>query len=265
MDAAGFSTGTPPIARQSTVVARCLPSPASGSWMRWVMIGVPGSRGVVRPRACEWRHDRPVPFTCEACGGRSWPDLIPAIGKLLRCPLCAAKQSFVRPPLLVVTGTVGTGKSSLCARLAGTIPGAVLLDADIFALDMVSVVPPNEDYRAFWRSMMRLAHELAQNDVVVVYFSTMLPEQLLANSHELNYFEFVEFLALKCQPEGLRARLVNRDGDGAVESVGIWVDFNDTLVAAAEHLPTASLVDAGRPLDLVERDVRDWITERLRG
>jgi hypothetical protein len=83
----------------------------------------------------------------------------------------------------------GIAKSPLCARLAGTIPDAVLLDADIYALDLVSVVPPNQDYPGFWRSMMRLALELAQNNVVVVYFSVMLPEQILTNSALFSYFE----------------------------------------------------------------------------
>jgi hypothetical protein len=118
-----------------------------------------------------------VPFTCEACGGRT--DLIPAVGDVLRCPHCADERPFVRPPLLVVTGPAGVGKSTVCARLAGTIPGAALLDADILGEHHVSVVSPNPDYTAFWRSMMRLAHELAQNDLVVAYFSVMLPEQVL--------------------------------------------------------------------------------------
>src|SRR5437763_811904 len=121
-----------------------------------------------RPRS-SWRHDGGVPFTCEACGRRSpFPDLIPAVGDVLRCPHCADERPFVRPPLLVVTGTAGIGKSTLCARLAGTIPGALLLDADILAEDLISVVSPKQDYPAFWRSMMRLAHEVAQNNVVVV-------------------------------------------------------------------------------------------------
>jgi hypothetical protein len=100
---------------------------------------------------------------------------------MLRCPQCGHERPFIRPPLLVVTGTPGVGKSTICARLAGQIPGAVLLDADVFAGEMISVVPPNEDYPAFWRSMARLAHELAQNNLAVVFFSVMLPPQLLAN------------------------------------------------------------------------------------
>jgi adenylate kinase family enzyme len=74
---------------------------------------------------------------------------------------------------LVVTGAAGVGKSTLCTRLAGTIPGAVLLDADILARDLISVVSPSQDYPEFWPSMMRHAHQLAQNNIVVVYFAVM--------------------------------------------------------------------------------------------
>jgi predicted ABC-type ATPase len=199
------------------------------------------------------RHDRCVPFTCEVCGRRSvFPDLVPAVGDVLRCPHCADERPFVRPPLLVVTGAAGVGKSTLCARLAGTIPGAVLLDADIFAADLISVVPPNHDYPAFWRSMIRLAHELAQKNVVVVYFSTRLPEQLLANTDALNYFDSVHFLCLTCPPKVLRARLAAHEGGGATapikvsSRIKVWRYFNGALVEAASEIPTATVVDAGR-------------------
>jgi broad-specificity NMP kinase len=208
-----------------------------------------------------------VPFTCEVCGRRSvFPDLIPAVGDVLRCPHCANERPFVRPPLLVVTGTAGIGKSTLCAGLAGTIPDAVLLDADILAVDLVSVAPPNQDYPAFWRSMMRLAHELAQNNVVVVYFSTMLPEQILANSDVLGYFDSVHFLCLTCPPDVLLSRLAGRDGSAAATArVNVWSDFNTALVAAASETPTATVVDASRTTDEVERDVCNWINTHLHG
>ena len=95
------------------------------------------------------RDDHGVPFTCEVCGRSSWPDLLPAVGNALRCSHCAGERPFVKPPLSVVTGTAGVGKSTLCARLAGTIPGAVLLDADIFAEHHISVVPPTATIRPF--------------------------------------------------------------------------------------------------------------------
>jgi broad-specificity NMP kinase len=219
----------------------------------------------LRPRSTR-RHNGGVPFTCEVCGRRGiFPDLIPAVDGVLRCPHCADERPFVRPPLLIVTGTVGIGKSTLCARLAGTITGALLLDADILAVDLVSVVPPKQDYPAFWRSMMRLAHELAQNNVVVVYFSTMLPEQVLANSGVLGYFRSVHFLCLSCPPDVLHARLAGRDGSAAANArIDVWSDFNNVLVAAASAIPTATVVDAGRTTDQVEHDVRHWINTQLR-
>ena len=163
----------------------------------------------------------------------------------------------------MVTGSVGIGKSTLCARLAGTIPGAVLLDADIFAEDLVSVAPPNDDYVAFWRSMLRLAHELAQSNVVVVYFSVMRPEQLLANSDILGYFDSVRFLCLTCSANVLRARLARREPGADPSWFERWVEFNSALAADASALSTADVVDAGRAVDQVEHDVRDWIKAQL--
>jgi predicted kinase len=209
------------------------------------------------------RHDRGVPFTCEACGRRNWPDLLPPVGDVLRCPHCLVERPFAKPPLLIVTGTVGIGKSTLCARLAGTIPGAILLDADVHAEDLVSVVPPNEDYPAFWRSLMRLAHELAQNGVAVVYFSTMLPAQALANADVLGYFETVEFLCLTCPPDVLRRRLVGREEGVGDSQTEVWVEFDRALVDAATALPTATVIDAGRAVEEVEHDVRHWVNTHL--
>jgi gluconate kinase len=186
------------------------------------------------------------------------------VGDVLRCPQCAAERPFARPPLLIITGTAGIGKSTLCARLAGTIPGAVFLDADVLAVDLVSVVPPNQDYPAFWRSMMRLAHELAQNNVVVVYFSVMLPEQVLANSDVLSFFDSVRFLCLTCAPDVLRARFAGRGGNTvATNRIDVWLDFNSTLAAAASELPAVTVLDAGRPMDQVEHDVRHWVNTQL--
>jgi predicted kinase len=200
-----------------------------------------------------------VPFTCDVCGRSTFPDLIPPTGDLLRCPRCGDARRFARPSLSVVTGTVGIGKSTLCARLAGTIPGAVLLDADVFAEDLVSVVPPNADYEAFWRSMLRLAHELAQNDVAVVYFSVMRPEQLLANRDVLGYFHSVNFLCLTCPPDVLRARLARREPGADPARFDRWVDFDRDLAAAASAIPTADVIDAGRTIDEVAEEVRGWI------
>ena len=185
---------------------------------RIVIVGVGRRCPQVSYSGTYLRHDCGVPFTCEACGSRNWPNLIPAVGNVLQCPHCADERPFVRTPLLIVTGTAGIGKSTICARLAGQTPGAVVLDADIFAKDLISIVPPNQDFSAFWRSMMRLAHEISQNNLTVVYFSTMLPDQLVANIDLLCFFESVQFLCLTCTPDVLHERISRRDGTGVAKA-----------------------------------------------
>ncbi|HET9117431.1 MAG TPA: AAA family ATPase [Pseudonocardiaceae bacterium] len=177
----------------------------------------------------------------------------------------------MRPPLLMVTGIPGAGKSTICARLAGRIPGAVLLDVDVFAGDMISVVPPNEDYPAFWRSMTRLAHEISQNNLAVVFFSVMLPQQVLANTDVLEYFEFVSFLCLSCDDaEVLRKRFMQRLGSGSdpkrIEmAVARWHQFNEALVTEAGSTDEAIVIDATKSVSEVECDVREWIFTKLPG
>jgi len=206
-----------------------------------------------------------VPFTCEACGRRDWPQLIPAIGDVLRCPYCGDERAFTKPLLLIVTGTCGIGKSTVCARLAGTLPGTIVLDADLFAEDFVSVRAPNEDYPAYWRSMMRLGHELGQNGAkAITYFSTMLPEQVLVNRDVLSYFAGVRFLCLTCSPSVVAERLVAREPDVPPSAVTRWVDFQSALSASAARTPEATLLEASGTVDEVEGNVRQWIEAELR-
>jgi hypothetical protein len=112
--------------------------------------------------------------------------------------------------------------------------------------------------------LVDLAHELAQNNVVVVYFAVMLPEQVLAKTDVLVYFDSVRFLCLACPTEVLRARLASRDGIGAAMARGeVWTNFNSTPLGTASETPNATIVDAGRTTDEVEHDVRHWIDTQL--
>ncbi len=197
---------------------------------------------------------------------------MPAAGDVLRCPHCEHERPFVRPPLLVVVGPIGVGKSTLCSRLAGTLPGAVLVDADIFGAHHVKVVGGEPDYTAFWRWMIEVAHEIAQNSVVVTYFSVMLPEQILANVNALEYFDGVHFLYLKAPDHVLRERLTRQAGTVASpaaidtyldKQAKDWKAFNAILDEAATRTPHTTVIDAARPLTAVESEVRGWIASHL--
>jgi hypothetical protein len=110
--------------------------------------------------------------------------------------------------------------------------------------------------------MMRQAHELAQNRLTVVYFSTMLPEQVLINADLLGYFDSVHFLCLTCRRDILQARITGRDGAGAARNE-FWLDFNDALVNAARDTANAAALDASGPVGQVEKSVQAWLLDRL--
>lgn len=181
-------------------------------------------------------------------------------------------RPFVRPPLLVVVGPIGVGKSTICSRLAGTTPGAVLLDADIFGYQHVKLLGAEPDYAAYWRWLIEVAHEISQNQLVVTYFSVMLPEHLLANTEALEYFDSVHFLYLKAANDVLRQRIERQAGTiAATVDIDVYLDerttkwnaFNAVLDDAAMNTPRTTVVDATRPTNEVEHEVRTWITTHL--
>lgn len=197
---------------------------------------------------------------------------MPAARGVLMCPHCSKARPFARPPLLVVVGPIGVGKSTVCSRLAGTLPGAVLLDADTFGAQHVKVVGSEPDYTAYWRWMLEVAHEIAQNNVVVTYFSVMLPEQILANLDALEYFDSIRFLYLKAPHQVLRERILRQAGTMAAsvdiesyldERTREWNAFNAVLDEAAFATPNTIVVDATRPASEVEHEVRAWISRHL--
>lgn len=73
----------------------------------------------------------------------------------------------------------------------------------------------------------------------------------------------MNFLCLTCPPDVLRARLARREPGADPARFERWVDFNSALAAAMSDIPTADVMDAGRSIDQIEREVRDWIKAQL--
>ena len=116
--------------------------------------------------------------------------------------------------------------------------------------------------------MARLAPEISQNNLAVVFFSVMLPQQLLANRDVLEYFESVSFLCLKCDAEVLRTWFMRRAGNGGdthrIEAaVDRWARLNDVLIDGASSVNDVHMIDATRSVGEVEADVRRWVLARL--
>jgi len=60
-------------------------------------------------------------------------------------------------------------------------------------------------------------------------------------------------------PNVVRDRLTRRELGDVADRVKVWVDFNKDLETAAGETPRADLVDAGRAVEEVEEDVRNWL------
>jgi len=135
-----------------------------------------------------------------------------------------------------------------------------MLDADVLADDLVSVFSPNHDYPAFWRTLMRLAHEIAQSGNVVAYFGVTLPAQVLDNHTMLRFFTDLHSLGLVCDENDLRARIARRAGGEAVSArADLHVHINRELRTLAADTPNMTTVDASRSRSEVEQDVHGWI------
>ena len=68
---------------------------------------------------------------CYQCGIYRADKGIDPTGPYAICPECGYKHHFVQLPLLIVSGAIGTGKSTVCHRLTGRLNQVVLLDSDI--------------------------------------------------------------------------------------------------------------------------------------
>lgn len=203
-----------------------------------------------------------MPFSCESCGGHA--HLMAARDGMLICEHCGGEHPFNRPPLLVVAGAGASGKSTLCQRVAAQARGFIALDADVFEHDLVSVVSPRHDYPAFWRTLMCLAHEIAQNGVTVVYFGITLPDQVLRHTDLAEYFDGIHILALVCDEAELRARINARaGGDAVARRIDLHLDINRQLADASRSTPNMAAVDASRPVAEVEAAVLTWIQQRV--
>ena len=93
----------------------------------------------------------------------------------------------------------------------------------------------------------------------------MLPQQLLADTDVLGYFESISFLCLACEAEVLRAGSYEGTGNGSnTQEIEAAVDrrrqFNEGNIDAACSTDDVHTIDATRSTPTeVESDVHRWM------
>ena len=105
---------------------------------------------------------------CFRCGAFRADKIIDPDGPYAICPECNYKHPFLQLPLLIVSGASGTGKSTICRAMTGTVQLAVLLDSDILWREEFD--RPQTSYRAYFEMWLRLCKNISQSGRPVVLF-----------------------------------------------------------------------------------------------
>src|ERR1051325_3653167 len=110
----------------------------------------------------------PMINVCFQCGMYRADKNIDPSGPFAICPECGYRQRFAYLPLLVISGASGTGKSTICQQLVGKMKEAVLLDTDILWRPEFNT--PENNYREFFETWLRMCKNIAQSGRVVALF-----------------------------------------------------------------------------------------------
>jgi predicted kinase len=200
---------------------------------------------------------------CHHCGLYHADKIIDPAGPFAVCPACGHEHPFKQLPLLMVSGASGAGKSTVCHQLLGTLTQAVLLDSDI--LWRPEFNKPDEKYRDFFETWLRMAKNISQAGRPVVIFGagTGVPENI-EPCIERRYFSAVKYLALVCDDDHLAARLRARPawrGSGERAYIEDHLTFNRWFKTQGEMITRLDTTHA--MVNETAEQVRDWIKANI--
>jgi hypothetical protein len=206
-------------------------------------------------------------YVCNHCGAYRVDKLIDPDGPYAICPECGYEHYFRYSPLLIVSGASGTGKSAVFIHLIGKINSVVALESDI--IWRTEFNQPEDGYRNFFESWLRIAFNIGQSGRPVVIFGAGfgVPENL-EGLVERRYFSAIKYLALVCDDLELNNRLLKRPTwrgitDNFVQS---QIQYNRWLKEiGSQGIPPVDLINTSNvPLERTVNQVRQWIQNNYR-
>ncbi len=165
---------------------------------------------------------------CLKCGSYHVDKIIAPSGPYAICPECGYKHPFLQLPLFVISGASGTGKTAILHQLLGRVSEFVLLESDILWRPEFNT--PENRYREFFETWLRMCKNISQSGRPVMIFGAGLgvPENI-EPCIERRYFGKLHYLALVCEEDELRKRLLKRpewrncNDEGFIKA---QIDFN---------------------------------------
>jgi hypothetical protein len=203
---------------------------------------------------------------CDECGRYEVAKIIDGAGPFAVCPHCGHRHPFRQLPLLLVCGPSTTGKSTVCRRIAGALDGVVVLDGDI--LWQPPFNRPQDNYRHFFETWLRLAKNIGQSGTPLVLFNAGAIPGNVEPCLERRYFSATHYLALTCDDDCLTERLKQRQawrGCTSQTFISEQIAFNNWLKenVATTAPPTTLLNTAQLSIEATATQVTTWIRQRL--
>ncbi|MXY91852.1 MAG: hypothetical protein F4047_16365 [Caldilineaceae bacterium SB0670_bin_27] len=183
------------------------------------------------------------------------------------CPHCGHLHPFLRLPLLLVGGASATGKSAILQELTGQFTAAVLLESDLLWLKEFE--DPTGGHRRFSETWLRMAKNINQSGRPTVLFGAGLAVPAnIEQCEERRYFSQTHYLALVCDEEALRRRLLARPAwrkSNEPEQLKAQIEFNRWLQAEGpKKTPQVTILDTtDASVADSARAVREWMERAL--
>jgi len=203
---------------------------------------------------------------CFQCGMYHADKIIDPSGPFAICPECGYQHRFRYLPLIIVSGASGTGKSTVCNHLTGRYQESVLLDSDILWRPEFNI--PNDNYREYFETWLRLCKNISQSGRPVVLFGAGagVPENL-EGCIERRYFSSIRYLALVCSDEILSERLQQRPawrGTRDLKYIEDHQQFNQWFINynKNENQPPITILDTSqKALEETVKEVKGWLRQ----
>lgn len=158
------------------------------------------------------------------------------------------------PPLFIVTGASGVGKSTVVPELQKLMPELLIFDIDaIYGYIEDTIVKTN-----VW---LRIARSIAENGRLTVICGTSMPWDA-EKCDDYTYFSQIYYLNLHCDDETREKRLRARNWSD--EMIGNYKNFAKWLIDNADtayNPPMPTVETTKSPPSTVAGQIKAWIQQ----